>query len=282
MGRPQLFDLDENGEPKDPQVEDNQEVAESTEDTEALQEGQPQPETENVTEEAELPEKYRGKSAAEIAKMHMEVERRLGTQGGEVGALKTQLNELQGFFDNYVQSQTVAQDKEETTEDVDFYVDPEAAVNRAIDNHPKVQKAEQVTAQMNQAAATNALQRLHPDYLQVAADPAFQSWVAEKPALVQMFQRADQMFDVEAGDTLLSLWKERKTTADTAAQMDKDARDAKARQASTGKVTGSPEGAPRRKKFRRSDIIKLMQTDPDRYDAMQPEIMAAYANGDII
>ena len=31
-----------------------------------------------------------------------------------------------------------------------------------------------------------------------------------------------------------------------------------------------------KKKYRRSDIIKLMQTDPDKYDAMSEEIMAAY------
>ncbi len=42
--------------------------------------------------------------------------------------------------------------------------------------------------------------------------------------------------------------------------------------------SGSDE-APSKKVFRRSDIIKLMQTDPDKYDMMQPEIMQAYREG---
>jgi hypothetical protein len=37
-----------------------------------------------------------------------------------------------------------------------------------------------------------------------------------------------------------------------------------------------------KKKYRRSDIIKLMQTDPDRYDSMSEEIMTAYREGRVI
>ena len=48
--------------------------------------------------------------------------------------------------------------------------------------------------------------------------------------------------------------------------------------ASTGNANGSGE-APSRKIYRRADIIKLMQTDPKRYQALSNEIMAAYAAG---
>ena len=53
---------------------------------------------------------------------------------------------------------------------------------------------------------------------------------------------------------------------------------ASAKSAATGNARGTTEGS-RRKTYRRADIIKLMQTDPDRYMALQPEIMAAYAEG---
>ena len=33
------------------------------------------------------------------------------------------------------------------------------------------------------------------------------------------------------------------------------------------------------KVYRRADIIKLMKNDPDRYQALADEIMAAYAEG---
>jgi len=48
--------------------------------------------------------------------------------------------------------------------------------------------------------------------------------------------------------------------------------------ASTGGASGSGE-APSRKVYRRADIIKLMKDDPKRYQQLQPEIMAAYAEG---
>ena len=48
--------------------------------------------------------------------------------------------------------------------------------------------------------------------------------------------------------------------------------------ASTGNTKGSSE-APSRKIYRRADIIKLMQTDPDRYQQLAPEIRQAYSEG---
>ena len=44
--------------------------------------------------EAELPEKYRGKSAAEIAAMHGELETKLGEQGTELGELRQMVRTL--------------------------------------------------------------------------------------------------------------------------------------------------------------------------------------------
>ena len=48
--------------------------------------------------------------------------------------------------------------------------------------------------------------------------------------------------------------------------------------ATTTVATGSDE-APTKKIFRRADIMKLMQTNPDKYDMMQDEIMSAYREG---
>jgi len=48
--------------------------------------------------------------------------------------------------------------------------------------------------------------------------------------------------------------------------------------ASTGTARGSSE-SPSRKIYRRADIIKLMQTDPKRYQALSDEIMQAYQEG---
>jgi hypothetical protein len=65
--------------------------------------------------------------------------------------------------------------------------------------------------------------------------------------------------------------------AETAKVQEQD-RKRQLKAASTGSTAGSTE-APSRKIYRRADIIKLMQTDPKRYQQLQPEIMKAYADG---
>ena len=61
-------------------------------------------------------------------------------------------------------------------------------------------------------------------------------------------------------------------------QAEKAARKSSVKSANTGNARGTGEKT-RKKVYRRADIIKLMQSDPDRYMALQPEIMEAYADG---
>ena len=62
------------------------------------QEAPPEPTPEPTEQEDDLPEKYRGKSTAEIVRMHQEAEKLLGKQSGEVG-------ELRKVVDDYIQTQ---------------------------------------------------------------------------------------------------------------------------------------------------------------------------------
>ena len=90
-----------------------------------------------------------------------------------------------------------------------------------------------------------------------------------------MFVDADQKYDHEAADELFSLWKERQNVVQQTAQVEQQARKQAVKSASTGNARGSSESAPK-KIYRRQDIINLMKTDPNRYAALQPEIMLAY------
>ena len=82
--------------------------------------------------------------------------------------------------------------------------------------------------------------------------------------------------DSDAADELLSSWKERESIVKDTASQETKARKESIKRASTGNTKGSSE-APSRKIYRRADIIKLMQTDPDRYMALAQEIRQAYA-----
>lgn len=228
--------------------------------------------TEAVAEEQvedDVPEKYRGKSAKEIAQMHMEAEKLIGRQGSEVG-------ELRRLVDQYITAQatTKQQPQVELSED-DFFADPKKAVETAIENHPKIRQAEQLTLEMQRAKALQALQSTHPDYAQIVTDPGFQNWVGSSKVRQELLVRADRQYDFDAANELLSLYKERKGAAAETVKAEKQARSQAVRAATTTVPSGSDE-APSKKIFRRADIMKLMQEDPDRYDAMQDEIMLAY------
>ena len=256
----------------DPQPEEeNVDAIEQNEVNEIQQEEeveQPQ------VEEPSLPDKYQGKSLEDVVKMHQEAEKLLGRQSSEVG-------ELRKVVDDYISSQTQSAPQPQHVEpedDIDYFTDPQAAVNRAIENHPKIREAEQYTADYKKQAALAALNNRHPDMQEILGDPKFAEWIKASKIRTQLFVAADQQYDADSADELFTLWKERKTVAQQTAQVEKQARKQTLKAANTGNARGSAEGT-RKKVYRRADIIKLMKTDPERYQALSDEILTAYAEG---
>jgi len=233
-----------------------------------------QEETEQPQEQPTVPEKYQGKSLEEVVQMHQEAEKLLGRQSGEVG-------ELRKVVDDYIASQMPTQAPQQNVEpedEIDYFTDPQGAVNRAIENHPKIREAEQYSSQYKQQAALATLNNKHPDMQEILGDPKFAEWIKASKIRTQLFVAADQQYDADSADELFSLWKERKTVTQQTADVEKQARKQQLKAANTGNARGSTEGT-RKKVYRRADIIKLMRTDPDRYTALADEIMAAYAEG---
>jgi hypothetical protein len=253
----------------DDSIDDSLQENEERQEIEQAEELKPEPVQQ--TEEEDLPEKYKGKDLKEIARMHQEAEKLIGRQGSEVG-------ELRKIVDDFIKAQASSkQQPQEPVEEVDFFSDPEKAVSKAIENHPKIKQAEQAALQMRIAETVSMLKEKHPDFMQVAESPSFQEWVKASKVRVQLFAAANN-YDFDAADELLTVWKERKQVADATMKAEKQDRERLLKSATATAAKGSEE-APSRKIYRRADIIKLMQTDPDRYDAMQPEIMAAYQEG---
>ena len=251
-------------------VTEDQKTQETPEEETTLEQEQ-----QETTEEPEVPQKYQGKSTAEIIRMHQEAEKLLGKQSSEVG-------ELRKVVDDYIQTQlseqAPQQQQEAEQEDIDFFSDPDKAVARAIDNHPKIKEAEQISSQYRQSTAMAELQRRHPDMQSILQDNKFAEWIKGSKIRQQLFVQADQQYDYEAADELFNTWKERQQVVGQTAASEKTERKKAVKAASTGNVRGSGEQSAK-KVYRRSDIIKLMKEDPERYMSLSNEIMAAYADG---
>ena len=250
------------------EVTEDQETQETPEEETTLEQEQ-----QETTEEQEIPQKYQGKSTAEIIRMHQEAEKLLGKQSSEVG-------ELRKVVDDYIQTQLSEQapKQSEPEEDIDFFSDPDKAVARAIDNHPKIKEAEKISSQYRHSTAMAELQKRHPDMQDILQNSKFADWIKGSKIRQQLFAQADQQYDYEAADELFTLWKERQQVVGQTAATEKNERKKAVKAASTGNVRGSGEQSAK-KVYRRSDIIKLMKEDPERYMSLSNEIMAAYADG---
>jgi len=230
------------------------------------------PEESETEEEEDIPEKYKGKSPKDIIRMHQEAEKLLGRQSSEVG-------ELRKLVDNFIQTQTAQAGKpSEPEEEIDFFDNPQGAVEQLLNNHPKFKQTEEITRQLKQQQIMAQLQTNHPDYAEIVADEEFANWVTASKVRQKLYAQADSEFDYDAADELLSTWKERKSIVKQTKEHEEAARKQQAKAASTGTAKGSGE-TPRKKIYRRTDIIKLMQNDPQRYLDLADEITLAYSEG---
>jgi hypothetical protein len=226
----------------------------------------------------ELPEKYKGKSAIEIAKMHQEAEKLIGRQANEV-------HEVRSLADQLLKQQLDSRAKEakpiEESLEEDFFADPASAVNRQVEKHPAVLEARQAALEMKKMKTAQQLSTKHPDFATIASDSGFQDWVKSSAIRLNLFARADAEYDFESADELLSTYKElrqikQQNQVQQTAAVESKAQE-QAMKAATVDVGGAGESS--RKVYRRADLIKLRMTDPDRYMQLSDEIMDAYATG---
>jgi hypothetical protein len=104
----------------------------------------------------------------------------------------------------------------------DFYEDPNAAVQRAVESHPAIQEAREIrnkweTTERERAQASFA--ERHPDYQDIASQPEFQNWVVTDPTRMDLYSRGND-YDFGAADALFRLYKAEKGIAQVQEQQD--------------------------------------------------------------
>mgnify|MGYP003120952647 CR=1 FL=1 len=230
------------------------------------------PEAEQAPEA--LPDKYNGKTLEDVVRMHQEAEKLLGRQSSEVGDLR---NVVDSYINTQLKSDEATPAPTDNTEEIDFYSDPEKAMSRAIDNHPSVKAAKESTRAYQQQTSMAILKENHPEMPQIVNDPKFAEWIKSSKMRTRMFVQADQHFDIEAADELFSSWKDRSGAINQTIQAEKEGRQRAVKEGSMGSARSNPDSSTSKKIYRRTDLINLMKTDPDRYLALSDEITLAYA-----
>ena len=253
-------------------VEEQTETPEEAKQYSDITEASPT-EVQPESEEPELPDKFKGKSVTEIVSSYENLEKELGRKGQEIG-------ELRQLTDQILKQQITTQtETAEEEEEVDFFDDPNTAVSKAIENHPKFRQFEEQQKVQSAQATTRQLEAAHPDYLEVVADPKFQEWVKESPIRTQLYVHAHN-YDLNSAMELMGNWKERSLITNTAKAEEQKAMK-RSEALRTGKAVsgGSSESTAGKKIYRRADLIRLKTTNPQRYEDLQDEILSAYADG---
>jgi hypothetical protein len=262
-------------------------------------------------EEDELPEELKGKTPAQLAKMYREAQAVIGRQGSELGTYRKKVDQyIQASLAGLAAKGTPKKEEPAAPaapDESEFFAKPLDAVSKAIENHPLIKE---IRATLGKSAAESAASRAaasqerfnaaHPDSQEILGDPDFRRWVGASRVRTALMQRAHQNFDYEAGDEVFSTWKalkgnragkaeepatgapseaDVKAAASTMARAKavKAAQEAAVKAAVTptgGASAGKPAGT--KKIYRRADILKMMEEQPDRYEAMSDEITAAY------
>jgi hypothetical protein len=226
-------------------------------------------EQQKIEQKAELPEKYRDKSLDEIVRMHQEAEKLIGKQAQEVGEVRKLADELIKQNLGSRQQQTRQEEPE-----VDFFENPQKAVQRTVDNHPDILAARQVTQEMKRAQIQQRLAQEHPDFGEIAKDQDFANWVKSSPIRIKIFEQADSGYDYDSANELLSTYKQLRTVKSKQVSDEGEVTRKQNLKAVGVDVGGSGESS--KKVYRRADLIQLQLRDPDRYAALSDEIMQAY------
>jgi hypothetical protein len=226
-------------------------------------------EQQKIEQKAELPEKYRDKSLDEIVRMHQEAEKLIGKQAQEVGEVRKLADELIKQNLGSRQQQTRQEEPE-----VDFFENPQKAVQRTVDNHPDILAARQATLEMKRAQIQQRLAQEHPDFGEIAKDQDFANWVKSSPVRIQIFEQANSGYDFDSANELLSTYKQLRTVKSKQVSDEGEVTRKQNLKAVGVDVGGSGESS--KKVYRRADLIQLQLRDPDRYASLSDEIMQAY------
>ena len=242
-----------------------------------IQENSEPEQIKDVDGNQDIPEKYAGKTMAEVIEMHQNVEQALGKQGAELGEQRKLMQSLIEAQNKVTETTPL---EEPVIQEENFYDDPVSAVNKAIENHPDVIKAREERMGNMQKHNLEALDKAYPDWQKTVQDSSFQKFIGDSETRTEMFRKADSEYRSDLAIELFDWYSKTKITGATKeAQAEEKSKIEKAMKKTTGESRSSGDSLNGKKIYRRADLINLQVTDPNRYATLADEIQEAYAEG---
>lgn len=208
----------------------------------------------NLESELEsLPEKFKGKTAIDIAKSYENLEAALSRQGNELAEYKRLAHTL-AETGVRTSAEPPKERKPVTTEAL--LEDPDKAIEAAIESHPAVVRARETADNLERQIAQRSFESAHPSFREDVKDANFTEWVKKNPALLKLAVAADS-YDMDAADQLWSLWEEKKGMQAESKEKVKQELDKKQRERAGTLEGASGADASSETVYNRADIREL-------------------------
>lgn len=241
----------------------------------------------------ELPEKYQGKTAQEIAEMHMNAEKELGRVRNEVGTYRGLVNDLTALQRKPAEPQTVSQEKIDVSGD-DLLTDPAGAIDKVVTHRLSERDAAEAARRADDEFALEG-QRLMADYPEldtIVASREFQEFASRTPSRQRDFVTAAQgegLEQVRAARRLLEDFNDFTSSGSPAPSAEPSTpapaaapQPGVAEARAVANEGAGPAGAVSTKPLMyEADVINLIHTDRAKYNSpsFQAELMEAIREG---
>lgn len=241
-----------------------------------------------MAEDEDIPEKYRGKSAAELIRIAREQESYIGRQGQELGTLRKLTDQALALGQG--RSAPPAVETEDVLDANTLLDNPREAVSRVAKQ--SIRPIEERLERMELTEKQREFVKAHPAAMTDAASAEFQQWMQAKPSRTRLAQQAlgtPERPDFDAADELFSLWEDYKE-AQAVRSARREAPDEGAEQPQAPAKTKpkpelvtpgggkGPEHGSDGTIYSRAKLTKMQMTDPDAYydPAFQAKLHKAF------
>jgi hypothetical protein len=224
-----------------------------------------------------LPEKFRGKSPAEIVASYQNLETELGRARNEIGTNRRLVDELLNLRRS-TQEKSAPEVKPVTP--YDLAENPEETITQVARRVADERSAnsEQRLQQLETELAADKFEKRHPGFRNTLSSSEFQSWVQQSALRMNLVKKAAE-WDWDSGEELMNLYNEYKAVKAPTPSKSTEA----AKQAGLAKSGGSGankvvQGGDGKKVYTRGELASMYINNPTEYDRLMDsgELTSAY------
>lgn len=144
-------------------------------------------------EASTIPERFKGKTAEEIAQSYIELEKLNSRQAQDLGALRKSVDQLLTLESPKERAGAEATSKKPLSVD-DIYEDPDKAIRKVVQEE-SAERIEALERELQQTRFQRGLQEFgkqFPNWKEDVKDPAMLNWIQAKPYRVRLAAAADR------------------------------------------------------------------------------------------